>query len=536
MRTCTICGSTDVKVDSRVNDALYMVHFNCGHVVFMGPAIPELSAPEAKEEDSFTKCMPFQKEGIEFLEQILNDPASPYMRGIIADDPGLGKTVQALVFLARNWDKLTPCLIVVPPGLTVQWYHFCLRWLSKDQTTPLPVWHSGKDLPMIKGFKLYIIGSNLIEAPYTMDSIRKMGFQFAIFDEAHNYANTKSARSQALLEITRVPKAFEARTEPYIKNVLFLTGTAIVNKITDYFTIFNICAPNQFRSRYDIEKYCSVDTKGKALGLLPYHQEYFKKLTSKFMIHRLKSDVLTDLPEFTRDFDSGWIAPTNKKMAGIYNDLLDELETALDDEDESAHVIAIISRMRKLVGEIKALEIANRVYDGLMESEDPTSKITVGVHHHEVTKLLLYQFEKRAREDGINLPILTMNGRHSVIEKQRIEDEFRKPENRILIASTIAAGEGRNMQFCNQFALAEREWNPALEEQFEARFWRKGQEKPVYGVYYQLHNTIDMWLHELVELKRQVILSASTNEIVDNVNLIREIAIKALRYRMKVVR
>ena len=44
-----------------------------------------------------------------------------------------------------------------------------------------------------------------------------------------------------------------------------------------------------------------------------------------------------------------------------------------------------------------------------------------------------------------------------------------------MVASTLAAGEGLNLQTCSDCVIHERQWNPANEEQVEGRFIRIGQ-------------------------------------------------------------
>ena len=83
------------------------------------------------------------------------------------------------------------------------------------------------------------------------------------------------------------------------------------------------------------------------------------------------------------------------------------------------------------------------------------------------------------------------------------------PQARVMIASTLASGEGLNLQFCSDCVVMERQWNPANEEQAEARFKRIGSEAAIINATYQVAlGTIDEYLADLVESKRQVVHEA----------------------------
>jgi len=98
--------------------------------------------------------------------------------------------------------------------------------------------------------------------------------------------------------------------------------------------------------------------------------------------------------------------------------------------------------------------------------------------------------------------------------------------SRIMIASTLAAGEGLNLQFCADAVMLERQWNPANEEQAEGRFHRFGQLHPVTVTYMIASETIDEYFTELVEQKRAIVGSTLDNKDIqwDQNSLMTELA------------
>jgi SNF2 family DNA or RNA helicase len=88
-------------------------------------------------------------------------------------------------------------------------------------------------------------------------------------------------------------------------------------------------------------------------------------------------------------------------------------------------------------------------------------------------------------------------------DRQRVVDEFTKGKPRILIASTQAAGEGVTLYPCDEFILLERQWNPANEEQAEARgIHPESKAAQINATYFLATGTIDEYFTELVEKKR----------------------------------
>ena len=95
-----------------------------------------------------------------------------------------------------------------------------------------------------------------------------------------------------------------------------------------------------------------------------------------------------------------------------------------------------------------------------------------------------------------------------------------------MIASTLAAGEGLNLQFCSDAVILERQWNPANEQQVEGRFHRFGQLNNVSITYMLASGTIDEYFTELVEIKRAIVAATLDNKEIawNQQSLMRELA------------
>jgi SNF2 family DNA or RNA helicase len=127
-------------------------------------------------------------------------------------------------------------------------------------------------------------------------------------------------------------------------------------------------------------------------------------------------------------------------------------------------------------------------------------------------ELLIAECQPFLREVGCT-QILKISGATSADDRAKMALKFRSEStSRLLFATTLAAGEALNLQFCSDAIIMEREWNPANEEQAESRFHRYGQQWPVNVDYAICSETIDEYFTELVEQKRAIVSSALDNK------------------------
>jgi SNF2 family DNA or RNA helicase len=175
-------------------------------------------------------------------------------------------------------------------------------------------------------------------------------------------------------------------------------------------------------------------------------------------------------------------------------------------------------RMRQIVGLAKVEPTTEYVEEWLEQHDEEKDllafegqevkirakpKLVVFIHHINVGTVLEGNLNTLLAARG-DQPCIRLMGGLSGEDSSAIEREFREnPKRRILIASTLAAGEGKNFQFCSDAVLMERQWNPPNEEQAETRFTRPGSTASQVNVLYPVAvGTVDEYLAELVEKKR----------------------------------
>jgi SNF2 family DNA or RNA helicase len=188
---------------------------------------------------------------------------------------------------------------------------------------------------------------------------------------------------------------------------------------------------------------------------------------------------------------------TFKQFRDDYNSGIDETHTM--------NTLAYLSKMRHIVGISKI----DPCLDFLMEFLGSCDrKITVFFHHKDVGEILFQKLSILCKELGLDIPLRIISEMNSEERYNSVHEFTNNSKNRVLIASTLAAGEGLNLQVCSDFIILERQWNPANEEQAEARFPRPGQTATsIQGTYFVAVGTVDEFFAEIVERKRSIVTS-----------------------------
>lgn len=467
------------------------------------------------------RAFPYQIEGIEFIER-------SNFNALCADEMGLGKTPTGLLTYKRNKKNLTPTIVICKSSLHINWTREYCRWVLEIDPTDseqvksvnpfdLPFIHPSGEMGLPPGFNFYLVSMDMLAKKPVAESIKKMGVKLLIVDECHNFKDTSSKRTIALMEI--------AQTIPH---KIMLSGTPLMNKTLEYFPILNIIKPHHFPTKKSFAgKFLDWDWQSKKwLGFTKYGKQQFFNLTKDYIIRRESKEVQKDLPEIF--IQKHYAAEFDKSLAKQYNKLADELENAINDRRtrtaNAVEILGIMSNMRHLTGLMKVTAILEHVRE-FLESTD--EKITIGIHHVLVRNMLMAGL---AEYNPIEI-----SGADNGASKDIKLQEFKKPENRVLIANILAGGEGLNIQFCNNFVIAERQWNPAKEDQFVKRFHRHGQKLTVFGHFIIAADTIDDFFEQLLSFKKNVTTDSVDADFSSDRDFMVELARKVVSTRLRVV-
>ncbi|MBM3184651.1 MAG: DEAD/DEAH box helicase, partial [Chlamydiae bacterium] len=220
---------------------------------------------------------PYQAEGVHWLERL----RMMFLNGILADDMGLGKTLQAIAAMTQmhEKEKKTRSLIVCPTSLLYNWKEEISKFNPKLKAMVVDGIPNQRKklLGKIDDYDVTITSYTLLQKD--IETYAAIPFHYAILDEAQHIKNrgTRNAKSVKMIQAA---------------HRLILTGTPIENSLDELWSLMDFLMPG-FLSSYErfVEKYVRVSGVS-----LTQNIEYLKKKVSPFILRRMKSDVLQDLP------------------------------------------------------------------------------------------------------------------------------------------------------------------------------------------------------------------------------------------------
>lgn len=478
---CPYCGNEKIK-SQFVNKSDRVITYECNHTIIEKQL--EKKSYDFKSYIHGYTPYKFQVDGATFFDESNG-------RILIADEMGLGKTIQALMIM-REHPELAPFMVFCKASLKVQWFNAIIEWLGIEYTPQII--DSGKEKPF-PGFKAYIL---------SLDTLRNLSSEdyshvkTVIIDECQLIKNHSSKRTKAVREFCADKKY-----------TIALSGTPIKNHAGEYFPVLNILQPGIFpKHEWFLKEWVDSYSTGysdKFGGIKKYKIDEWNELTKNFIIRRTKSEVMPDLPKVSRGFQfhelGKEVEADYKLVMTKFAEMYDEGVTSKNFQD----ILSYMNTMRHLTGKAKIEPCYEFLVDFLNDTE---RKITVFVHHKDVGSELLQKINLYCRANNFGDAISFTSDLDPYERDRRIGTFRESPSRRILIASTQAGGEGINLQFCHDFIMLERQWNPANEEQAENRFSRIGIDesvKSISGTYFIATGTIDEYFTEIVERKRLVI-------------------------------
>lgn len=460
---------------------------------FLIPELPELKIDIPLKMQPFD----FQKRGIAYALQ--------KKRLIIGDQPGLGKTMQAIATAVAA--DAFPCLVICPSSLKLNWQREFHMWTDKKamllsdknkETWPMFA-KTGNNLfetavmnhvfiVNYESLKKYFVASinKPEDAPLRLNHIKFKQtinlFKMIIIDESHRCKEIKTAQSKYVKGICHDKEW-----------ILALTGTPVVNKPKDLISQLAIIDRlNDFGGYQGFTKQYCDDTYGNGSNL----KELNYLLSKNCFYRRDKSDVLKDLPAKMRQVVLCDIA-TKKEYADALHDLeeyLKKYKHATDDQvarSMKGEVMVRIGILKNISARGKIADVVEYVNDVI----DSGEKIVLFTHLHDVQNNLKKHFPDA----------LTILGDDDGATRQRNVDLFQNnPAKKLIICSIKSAGVGITLTAASRVAFVELPWHPADSEQCEDRCHRIGQLDSVQCTYFLGKNTIDEWIYQIINDKREV--------------------------------
>ena len=464
------------------------------------PACMTLPGPTARFTPAALELMPHQGE-------LVAAAAAGHRTFLLADEPGLGKTAQAL--LAAEAANAYPLLVVVPNVVKTNWAREAARWTPHRPATVVQ-----GDGGSVDGFAdIVVLNYEVLDRH--IGWLADFGFRGMVVDEAHFIKNKTSQRSQHVLALSERIRARAAR--PLL---MALTGTPLINDIEDFLAIW------QFLGWIDDSK--PIGTLAHALedtGLTPADRGFSAAarqcVIDLGVVRRRKIDVAADIParriaDLPVELDGQAGRSIRAAERRLASRLVARYETALANRSSDASVEGIdhdlvrkvaraelkdataaqsgenVFAMMRRIGQAKA-ELAADYAAQLARS---TGKVVFFAKHIDVMDAAEKMF---ARQD---VRFSSIRGDQTPRTRQANVDAFvNDPDVTVAVCSLTAAGVGLNLQVASNIVLAELSWTNAEQTQAIDRSHRIGQAEPVTAWRIIAAQTIDTRIAELIDSK-----------------------------------
>jgi hypothetical protein len=464
------------------------------------PACMALPAPTARFTPEGLELMPHQG-------QVVAAAAAGHRTFLLADEPGLGKTAEAL--LAAEAANAYPLLVVVPNVVKTNWAREAAQWTPHRPATVVQ-----GDGEAVDGFAdIVVLNYEVLDRH--MGWLGDFDFRGMVVDEAHFIKNKTSQRSQRVLALS--DRIRSRATRPLL---MALTGTPLINDIDDFRAIW------QFLGWIDDSK--PLDELADTLedtGLTPADRGFYAAarqcVIDLGIVRRRKLDVAADIParriaDLPVELDGRVgrsIRAAEKNLAGR---MVAQYETALANRSSDVGVEGIdhdlvrrvarselkdtttsqsgenVFTMMRRIGQAKA-ELAADYATQLARS---AGKVVFFAKHIDVMDAAEETFARQ----GVRFS--SIRGDQTPTARQANIDAFvNDPDVAVAVCSLTAAGVGLNLQVASNIVLAELSWTNAEQTQAIDRSHRIGQAEPVTAWRIIAAQTIDARIAELIDGK-----------------------------------
>jgi SNF2 family DNA or RNA helicase len=275
-----------------------------------------------------------------------------------------------------------------------------------------------------------------------------------------------------------------------------LTGTPVENSLDDLWSIFNVVFPGLLPER-------------KTFKDLP--RETIARMVKPFILRRLKSEVLMELPEKMESIHISDLLPEQKKIYAAYLSKL-KYETLKHLSKDTFHknqikILAGLTRLRQLCCH-PSLFVEG--YKGSSSKFEHLMKIVEECRNTGRRMLIFSQFTRMlgimGREFGLRgIPYFYLDGSTPSPDRVELCRRFNQGENQVFLISLKAGGTGLNLTGADTVILYDLWWNPAVEQQATDRAYRMGQKHNVQVIKMVAKGTIEEKMNELQERKKNLI-------------------------------
>jgi SWI/SNF-related matrix-associated actin-dependent regulator 1 of chromatin subfamily A len=425
---------------------------------------------------------PFQWAGVRYVLET--------RQTFVADEQGLGKTVEALAALEA--DDAFPAIVVCPASLKLNWERETRKWLPHRSVAVVEGRSAVPETGEITILNYEVVASH-------RDELTRMRPRALVVDESHYVKNPSAKRTQAVRRLAGGVVAGGLR--------LALTGTPVLNHAEELIS--------QLRVIGRLEDFGSGARFSRQFQGPLTEERLHWHLRRRCFVRRLKSEVLPQLPAkrqvvvpVTLDNEREYRLAEQDVVAWLREQPLDlrELDAKIA-ATMRAERLAQLGTLKRLAARGKLHAALTWIHDFLASGEP----LVVFAHHVEVQDAVLERFP-----DALHLL-----GRDKIEAREAAVQAFQDPSGPPLImCATRVAAQGITLTRASNVAFLELEWTPAMHDQAEDRCHRIGQHDAVTAWYLLAADTIDETMARLIDRKRTVVAAVTDGRRLDGEGMV----------------
>ncbi|MBM3755006.1 MAG: DEAD/DEAH box helicase [Acidobacteria bacterium] len=442
-------------------------------------------APAPQPKGFKGEMRPYQLEGLAWL-LFLEETG---LGGCLADDMGVGKTIQMLALLElhrqrrKAGEELPPDLVVVPKSLMFNWTAEAKRFTPKLKLLDFTgTTRSKDDIP-----KRDVILTTYGTLRRDIVEMKDVPFTTVVLDEAQAIKNAASDSAKA----TRLLSG---------KHNVVMTGTPVENHLGELWSLFAFLNPGLL----------GATMLSKTGGLMdPESRDWLRKALRPLILRRTKQQVASDLPDRTEQVLYCELDPAQRRL---YTAILSKVRRDLDKKIKESgfnkskiHVLEALLRLRQVACHPKLVD---------EHAQNVSAKLETLLEHldeivQEGHKALVFsQFTSllallKPELDKTGMKYEYLDGQ-TTDRKTPVEHFQSDPGCPLFLLSLKAGGTGLNLTAADYVFLLDPWWNPAVEAQAIDRTHRIGQTRPVFAYRIVARDTIEERILELQQSKRDL--------------------------------
>jgi SNF2 family DNA or RNA helicase len=428
----------------------------------------------------------YQIEGFQWLSRLAHWGAG----ACLADDMGLGKTLQSLALILSRAAN-GPTLVLAPTSVCFNWQDEALKFTP---SLNVQLFGSGDRKALLANagpFDVIVCSYGLLQTE--SKGLQGVHWHTLIADEAQALKNPQTKRSKAAMLLNADFK-------------MVVTGTPIENHLGELWNLFNLINPGLLGSLENFNERFANPIEGQQdtdVG------QQLKQLIQPFILRRLKSEVLTELPSRTEI--TIHVEPSLEEKA-FYEALRRNALVKLAENDganagqQRMKMLAEIMRLRRACCHPQLVMPESNISSAKL---DAFSGIITELIDNKHKALVFSQFvghldilREHLDQQGIHYQYL--DGSTPAKKRQQAVNAFQAGEGDLFLISLKAGGSGLNLTAADYVIHMDPWWNPAVEDQASDRAHRMGQKRPVTIYRLIVQGTIEDKIVKMHQQKRDL--------------------------------